>query len=188
MTGFWVSELGELSGTAEAAFIKSFSLIPDGTMALAKIKEFKNDSFGSDKFYKIEWVLMDGDFKGQHVFQKIKTYDEKPKIKHQALNMMMLIYKMFDVKPRDANPPTDHDLRAFYDKIAGIKIQETKPNDEGKQYNYVSEIHPQDGFKSVTGSRKIVSPVVSHIPGNPLDTAFSRNPKVTDFDSDDLPF
>lgn len=185
---FWDSEIGTLTGNADDAFIKSFSLIPDGTTALAKIKEFKNDSFGSDKFYKIEWVLMEGDFKGQHVFQKLKTFDEKPKTRHQALNMMMLIYKMFEIKPRDAEPPTDHDLRAFFDKIAGIKIQETKPNDEGKQYNYVSEIHPKDGFKSATGTRKIVSPIVSHTPGNPLDSAMSRNPRVPEFDADDLPF
>ena len=105
MSSFWHSDLGDLTGTAEAAFIKSFDLIPDGTTALAKIKDFKNDSFGGDKFYKIEWVLIDGEFKGQHIFQKIKVYDPKPTIRHTALNMMMLIFKMFGISPQSANPP-----------------------------------------------------------------------------------
>ena len=189
---FWHSELGDLTGTAESAFTKSFDLIPDGTMALSKIKEFKNDSFGGDKFYKIEWVVIEGDFKGQHVFQKIKTYDPKPTTRHTALNMMMLIFKMFGISPQSGNPPSDQELRVFCDKIAGIKVQETKPNDEGKQYNYVSEVHPAAGFVSVTGHRKIVSAVVTHAHGHgPLDSALTRNARkstVDEFDSEDIPF
>ena len=92
--------------------------------------------------------------------------------------------------PQSANPPSDQELMAFREKIAGIKIQETKPNDEGKQYNYVSEVHPAAGFKSVTGHRKIVSPVVTHTHVG-VDSALSRNarkPTEDEFDSDEIPF
>ena len=39
---FWESELGEVTGTAADAFAKSFTQIPDGTMALARIESFIN--------------------------------------------------------------------------------------------------------------------------------------------------
>ena len=43
MSDFWSSELGEVTGSAEDAFAKTFTRIPDGTMALARIEKFKND-------------------------------------------------------------------------------------------------------------------------------------------------
>jgi hypothetical protein len=174
---FWDSELGVLTGNAEDAFSKSFGLIPDGTTALARILDFKNDAFGGDKTYKIEWLLLEGEFKGQHTFQKIKAFDPEPKVRHKALNMMVLLFKMFNVnKPASGLPPTDDELRVFCNKSAGIKIMETKPNDEGKVYNFVGEVHPAEGFKSVTGEKRVVaSRIVTHDDG--LESALTRQRK-----------
>ena len=63
---FWNSELGALSGKAEDAFTRVFSVIPDGTMAIAKIKSFHH----KDDIFEIDWELTAGDYKGQHVFPK----------------------------------------------------------------------------------------------------------------------
>ncbi len=187
---FWDSDLGALTGNAEDAFSKSFGLIPDGTTALARILSFKNDSFGGDKTFKIEWLLLEGDFKGQHTFQKIKAFDQEPKVRHKALNMMVLLFKLFGVnKPSSGLPPTDDELMAFVNKSAGIKIMETKPNDEGKVYNFVGEVHPSEGFKSVTGeSRVVATRTVKH--DDPLESALTRQRRLQDDKKldDDIPW
>lgn len=182
MSDFWISDLGEITGKAEDAFAKSFTKIPDGTMALARIESFINAEFNGNKYLNITWILTDGDFKGAKVEQKIKVYgdprDKDPaKTRHRALNMLKLIYQLFNTKPKHANPPTDQDLAVFHGKAAGIMIRETKPDEQtGKQYNWVAEIHDSKGFKCETG----VSMTVTHTTNTQygqttLDSAFSRN-------------
>jgi len=156
MEQFWISELGPLTGTAEDAFSKTFSMVPDNTMALAKIYSFTNQEFDGQKHLRIDWIITDGDFKMQHVFQKLHVYDLDPKKRHKALNMFKLLYTMFDLKPTTMRPPEDENLKVFVNKHAGIKIQETAPNDKGRTYNWVSEVWPVAGFKSETGKTIVV--------------------------------
>ncbi len=159
MTGFWDSELGEVSGSASDAFAKTFTQVPNGTMALAKIETFINAEYQGAKYLVIEWLLTDGDFRGQKVQQKLKVFDMDAKTKHRALNMLKLLYQLFNMKPKHSDAPTDQDLVSFIGKSAGIKIRETEPNDQGKQYNWVGEVHEPKGFKCETG----VSVVVTHV-------------------------
>lgn len=193
---FWESELGEITGNSSDAFVKSFKQIPDGTMALAKIESFTNQEYKDSgfKYLVVEWLLTDGDFKGAKVQQKLKVfggdnYDKDPaRTKHRALNMLKLLYQLFRIKPSHSGAPTDQDLSIFVGKIAGIKIRETEPNSDGKQYNWVSEVHDSKGFKSETG----VSVVVTHTRNDNssgTDSAFSRNPSNLDnSEFDDVPF
>jgi len=178
MSAFWESELGEITGNAADAFVKSFKQIPDGTTALARIDSFTNAEYQGNKYLSIDWILTDGDFKGQKVNQKLKVWgdarDKDPmRTRHRALNMLKLIYQLFNIKPKSSEPPTDMELSSFNGKIAGLKIRETEPNDEGKQYNWVSEVHGAQGFKSETG----VSTIVTHVNKAyvNVDSAFSRN-------------
>lgn len=182
MSGFWNSSLGEITGNSEDAFVKQFRIIPDNTAALAKIVQFRNEK----EFLNIEWELIDGEFKGQKVNQKIKVYDSDAKIKHRALNMFKLLYQLFKMSPKDNNSPTDNDLALFIGKIAGIKIRETEPNENGKQYNWVSEVHGPSGFKSETG----IKVVVTHRPLNThfIDSAFARNSNNGSNMENDIPF
>lgn len=204
MSDFWSSDLGEITGNAEDAFAKSFKQIPDGTMALAKIESFVNDENKESGFkcLQVNWLLTDGDFKGQKVKQKIKVFGGEPqfdrdpaKTKHRALNMLKLMYQLFKMKPSHAGAPTDQDLALFSGKVAGIKIRETEPNAQGNQYNWVSEIHDAKGFKCETG----ISVIVTHAHsseqqsmgfGSSVDSAFSRNsPASNAVDTlDDVPF
>ncbi len=188
---FWDSELGEVSGSADDAFAKSFTHIPDGTLALAKIESFVNAEYNGNKYLTIKWLLTGGDFKGNKVEQKIKVYGDAmakdpAKARHRALNMLKLLYILYGVKPKHAGDPTDQDLSVFIGKSAGIKVRETEPNDQGKQYNWVAEVHDAKDFKCETG----VSVVVTHSRSQgDLDSAFSRNEKssVSSLD-DDIPF
>jgi hypothetical protein len=185
MSDFWTSEIGEVTGNPADAFAKSFKQIPDGTMALAKIEAFVN-SENKDTGFKclvIEWLLTDGDFKGQKVQQKVKVFggdkfDKDPvKTRHRALNMLKLLHQLFAIKLKHSNAPTDQDLASFVGKCAGVKIRETEPNAEGRQYNWVSEVHDTKGFKCETG----ISVVVTH--KNPVDAFYA-----TTEDENDVPF
>lgn len=177
MSEFWKSDLGEVSGSPEDAFAKSFKQIPDGTMALARIETFKKAlDQQKNPHFNIEWVLTDGDFKGQKVNQKLKVWgdprDKDPaRTKHRALNMLKLIYQLYKVQPKNGAEPTDQDLAAFVGKEAGIKIRETEPNDEGKQYNWVAEIHDAKGFVCETG----IKLEVTHTFNDRMDSALDRN-------------
>lgn len=196
---FWESDLGDVTGKAEDAFAKQFTQIPDGTKALAKVESFTNQVYKDSgfKYLNIEWVLTDGDFRGQKVTQKLKVFggdqnDKDPsKTRHRALNMLKLLYQLFNLKPKHTNPPTDQDLASFSGKVAGIKIRETEPNDKGKSYNWVAEVHASSGFKSETGAGLpvIAHTSVSSYPSNKAsDLPFGNYPNDPGPDLSDVPF
>ena len=192
---FWESEVGEVTGSAADAFAKTFTQIPDGTMALARLDVFINAEYNGNKYLSIDWVLTDGDFKGQKVNQKLKVYGDplakdSAKARHRALNMLKLIYQLYNTKPKHAGEPTDQDLAVFVGKAAGIKIRETEPNEKGIQYNWVAEIHDAKGFKSETGVSLVVTHTNTQFKKEPVDSAFARQGSLPVDSSmeDDIPF
>lgn len=197
MSTFWESSLGEVTGNAQDAFAKDFVRVPNNTMALAKIMSFTNRDNNGFHFLEIEWLLTEGTYKGKKVSQKIKCIDldsqepdseKRERTRHRSLNMLKLIYQLFNVKPKHSNVPTDMDLAVFDGRIAGIKIRETEPNKEGRQYNWVSEVHPSQGFKSEEGVPIMVTQVISQKTNEThIDSAFSRNPNK-ELEDSDVPF
>lgn len=178
---FWSSEFGQLTGDASDAFAKTFKNIPNDTMAIAKIESMGYKEYNGDKYIQIDWQLVGGDFGGQHVFHKLYVFDKDAKRKHRFLNMLVLLYKLFEMQPESDMAPTDAELLKFKGKHAGIKIQETEPNEHGKVYNWVSEVYPAVDFIPVTGK--------SPEPKGGVESAFSRNPRVAlDELESDLPF
>ena len=192
---FWESELGAVTGSEADAFAKTFTQIPDGTLALAKIESFVNSEYNGNKFLTINWLLTDGDFKGNKVEQKLKVYGDpmskdSAKARHRALNMLKLIYQLYNVKPKHANDPEDSDLAVFHGKMAGIKIRETEPDkNTGRQYNWISEVHDAKGFKCETGISVIVTHTNVKQTQSGFDSAFARNNEVLPIDDgSDIPF
>lgn len=195
MSDFWNSPLGEVTGSAADAFAKTFTQIPDGTMALARMDSFINAEYQGNRYLSIDWVLTDGDFKGQKVNQKLKVYGDpkatdSDKVKHRALNMLKLIYQLYGVKPKHSGEPTDQDLAVFVGKIAGIRIRETEPNDHGRQYNWVAEIHDAKGFKCETGAGLVITHKnINASQPSYIESAFSRNTNDSGSElEDDIPF
>ena len=168
---FWESKTGApLTGSAEDAFTSSFTIIPDGTTASAMIKAFEIKQFGEEAFYQITWKIVSDQFKNQEVRQKLNTFDVKPEKAQRALNMMMLIYKLFDHKPTHNNAPTNDDLKPLTGKVAVIKIQEWALN--GKEGNFVSEVHKLNAeFKPEIGVKleKVNVPPAKHTDAELLD-------------------
>src|SRR5690606_29622729 len=88
--------------------------------------------------------------------------------RHRALNMLKLIYSMFNVKPEGTEAPSDKDFLKLVGKEAGIRVRETPPGDNDRIYNWVSEVHPSDGFVCETGISVVrvhkATPVSSSVP------------------------
>ena len=190
MTGFWDSELGDISGKPEDAYTRTFAIVPDGTMALAKIVKCEVINKNDFHYINIQWELAAGDFKGQHIFQRIKCFDNNPKVRHKALNMLKLIYTMFHVKPSHAGAPENKDLAVFAGKHAGLKIQEwSMPKQDGSMGhgNFVSEVWDSKDFVSVTGKHKDFAPIAPKHYG--VKSALTRNSAVGMHElNDDIPF
>ena len=191
---FFTSSTGQpITGDATRAFVQDFTVIPNNTMALAKITKFemietKNDYVGEDKFYQVTWKITDGDFVSREVVQKIKCFNGNPQQLDRAREMLMLLMKTCNYQHTTQDAPTASEVARMVGSMAGIKIREwSMPKKDGSgvmEGNFVSEIHSAQGFKSEVGVK--MEPVRK----TPVDSALSRNmhtrgePDI----SDDLPF
>jgi hypothetical protein len=188
---FWTSGTGLTpTGKPEDAFISDFTVIPEGTCATATIKAFtlvdkENKHTGkNDKFYQIIWKLCDGDFKSREVTQKIKCFSGEPKQIDRALNMLKLIMQLSNFKPTHNDAPQDIELITMLNQIASIKIGEwSMPKNDGTimDGNFVREVWKSGELPTETGIK--ATPVIHR----PTDSAFQRNAKMPELDSD-LPF
>lgn len=186
---FWTLSNNELAkGDEASSHVASFKVIPDGTCAVAIIKEFVNDKDKQgNPFLKAVYKLVDGEFKNREVIHKIKCFDPKATIADRAINMLKRIYDLTGQKPSHNEAPKDSDLLVFKGKIIGIKISEwNMVNNDGtiSEGNYISETHLADKFECVTGVKNEVIGKPNHV-----ETAFSRNPATgLPLDNSDIPF
>lgn len=195
MSDFWKSGSGQLlTGNAEDAFLREFSLIPNNSCAIAKIATFanviKDNKFTGqvDKFINITWRILEGEFKNQEVTQKIKPFSGTNEAVDRALNMLKLIMTLCNFSPSHSSAPTDDDLKKMVGKTCGIKIREfAMPKNDGSglfEGNFVSEVHDAVGFKSETG----IKMQITHRAPDHLDSAYRRNPPKSDTIEDEIPF
>lgn len=180
---FWMSRTGkEITGRADDAFVKDFEIIPNNTMALAKIVSFINDN---DNHLEIIWKITSDSFKNREVRQKIKCFNGKPEQIDRALNMLKLIMDLCSFKPTHSNAPTNDDLMRMNGKVCGIKIREyAVPKEDGSGIaagNFVSEVHSPKEFQCEVGEKMKCDSVV--------ESAFSRyQNNAANQVTDDIPF
>lgn len=168
-----------IQGDAEHAFVKSFTVIPDNTTAVAEIKAINIGEFNGEKAYEVTWKIIDGDFKGHHVKQKIKCWQTDEVKRNRAKSMLLLIMNMFQLKFAGNDHPNEFDLMPLHGKIGGIKIgYMMSPKADGTvgEYNFVREVHATEGFECKVGE----SPRI--------ESAFTRNAGVKRELEGDLPF
>jgi hypothetical protein len=176
---WWVSEMGRtIDGSAENSHVAFFPTIPDGTTAPGMIKSAEMKEFDGNQFFQVTYKLMDGEFKGREVRQKLKCFDFDDKRRDRAKNMLMRLFKLSNLKLAHKNIPTDKDLLPLQGKILGIKIQEWF--DDNKEGNYVSEVYVVDAdFIIETGKKAehtFTTGTVTHQNiANDLDSALSRH-------------
>ncbi len=194
MSNFWTSPSGSpITGSPDSAFLKDFTTIPEGTMALGTIKSFEvvtkaaNKYTPEQKHIEVKYKLTQGDFKNREVTQKIKVFDGKPEQIERNLNMLKLIMDLCGYTPLHGNEPSNQELAAMNGRVLGIKIGEwSMPKEDGSgvmEGNMIREVHSSAGFECETG---VKSEVVHS--RSAVDTAFSRNQPKTDSLDDDIPF
>ncbi len=191
MADFWNSGSGAaITGNPSDAFVKDFSIIPEGTIAEACIKQFllvdkENKHTGvQDKFYMVTYKLLNGDYKSQEVTQKIKCFNGKPEAIDRNLNMLRLVMQLCEFKPTHNNAPQDIELVFMVGKVVCIKVGEwsmSKQDGSGSmEGNFVREVHASGALAAETGVKAVVT-------SKPTDSALTRNAKMPELDSD-LPF
>lgn len=65
--------------------------LPDNTQVIAAIDEAKWDDFDGDRFISLRWTVLDGEFKGRKVFQKVRVLDADTKRADKAKMMLAAI-------------------------------------------------------------------------------------------------
>lgn len=176
------------TGDAQSAFVSDFSVIPNNTSARAAIKsiqvvESDNKYTGAQKYIAVCWQLLDGDFKGREVTQKIKCFQGEEAPLQRARNMLLLIMNLCQFKMTHDLEPTTFDLLPMTGKMLGIKIREwSMPKQDGSgmlEGNFISEVHPlNDYWITETGIKLVAKKPVS---------SQSNIPNIADSD-ESLPF
>lgn len=65
--------------------------IPTGTLLRSIITEAKWDTYNDDEYISIRWDVIDGEYKGRVIFQKIRVMDQDPKKSDKAKQMLAAI-------------------------------------------------------------------------------------------------
>lgn len=174
---FWESQSGtKIDGSAESSHVQQFKVIPDNTRAIVSIKDVQLRNIQGDEFYQATYKIIDGDFKGEEVRHKIKAFDNDKKKRDREVNMLMRLFRLCGKQPVGNTAPGNDDLAQLKGSVIGIKIQEWFF--DGKEGNWVSEIHPSDGYVSETGKKA----------EHDLSSAFSRNEARNSGIDNDVPF
>ncbi len=182
MDNFWDTE-EPISATGEfEAGGGNFEPIPAGTQLIAAIKDAKIENTERDgDFIKLQWGVLDGEYKNRVVFQKIHVFSDDAKKAEKAKRMLAAI---------DANcggalmkarvEPTGDSIRAALlakPMYITVMVWETVDNQTGKEIsgNWVNAVAPMR-----KGTTTAPAPATK-----PKQRA--APPPAEDFD-DDIPF
>ena len=118
------------------------SVIPDNTNCKACIEDIQWQTWEGDEFINAMWTVLDGDYKGRKVFQKIRAKDENIKKRDKAIRMLAAIDANSGGKLRESGKePTDEMLlKALSNKPMIIKVMVWEL--DGKQGNWISMVSP----------------------------------------------
>lgn len=152
---FWQAKNGKpVDGSERNAFSSNTgSLIPNGTTASAIINNFELKEFNGNRYYQVDWKIIDGDFVNRHVWQNIYPFEEDADRQARALNMMCRLLKLAEVELTHDMAPTNEDLYPTLNKPMGIKIGVWKDKNSDKPpKNIINEVHRLDAdFVTATG-------------------------------------
>ena len=187
MSNLWIMSSGSApSGTAEAAHVQAMTMIADGTTAPATLKKAELVVFDDGgKTLQFTYKILEGDYAGYETRQKINVFEKEPKKRDRALNMLLRLHTLCGSMPMYTTEPTTQDLAPLVGKQLGIVIRQWFK--DGKEGNYISEIHPLDSeFKTVTGVVRVAQEPKSQ----GVDSALTRHGRTAaaEFVDSDLPF
>lgn len=145
---FWQTSTGEqlneasVSTTFESSY--SFDPIPRGTILRVAARSVEWSEYNGDRYINAQWNILDGDYKGRVVFQKIKVLESDAKKRDKALTMLATIDSLTGAGlVRLQHEPTDIDLARLCGKPIEIRVGVYKNDDDPeniKIYNFVEAV------------------------------------------------
>ncbi len=79
-------EQAQNTGAFEA--VEAIKPIPNGTQASALISEAKWDEYQGVRYINLKWEIIEGEYKGRIIFQKVKVGEADPKKRDRAIKML----------------------------------------------------------------------------------------------------
>lgn len=154
----------------------SFEVIPDGTKALAVITnaEWREANQHNERHVSLTWDIVEGEFKGRKVFQKVKLFDKKETTRLNAQRMIIAIDANCKGAIAQAGvEPTAQGLASLLHSPMYIMIKVYTPdNPEQKPHNWVCAVSERK-----CGAQQ----------AQQTQTA-TKEPSVAFDDSEDIPF
>mgnify|MGYP001576459138 CR=1 FL=1 len=160
-----------ITGSPSDCFTTDMQPLPNNTHVIAECQGAAIEQ-GDNPHIQLKWKVLDGEFKGRLLWQKLYIFAQDQKKADKAKNMLMLLFILNNLKV-PTEMPTQTDLYGFNGKITSLLVgQYAIPKEDGTimKGNFIREAHPSD-YKPV------------------IESAFDRNPRPTgSLASDDIPF
>ena len=134
----------EIEQSASGSFDSNpdIAVIPEKTMLTAIIDEACWDEYQGDRFIKLRWVCVDGEYKNRKIFQKVRVLDTDAKKKDKALRMLAAVDANAGGKLIEmGREPSDMDLiGSLSNKPMVIELSVWSIN--GNSGNWVKKVAP----------------------------------------------
>lgn len=140
------------TGSAEAAFGSQFKIIPNNSKLLAFIQSIQKQGHAN---WKIVWEIMQGEYKGQTVWQFLSLENQNyPDIADRNKEMFARIFVLCGMQIPE-HEPSVHILKQLERKVCGLKIIQDSYLKEGqtKEVNRITEIHASKDFIEEIGAK-----------------------------------
>lgn len=171
------------TGSEEAAFGSQFKIIPNNSKLLGFIQKIQKQY---DNNWKIIWEIVQGQYKGQTIWQFLTLENQKfPEVADRNKEMFARIFILCGLQVPEIEP-TVHILSQMERKVLGLKIIEDSYTKDGalKEINRITEVHPSKDFIEEIGV-KLMAPVQRK---SPKQTQAYNELNPPPFVDDDLPF
>lgn len=147
---FWNLSEGTLDKGATSFAAGGGEPIPDNTNLKACIDEIFWDNWQGESYIKARWTVLDGEYKGRKVFQKIRVEDQDARKRDKAIRMLAAIDANAGGKLTSVDAMPDDEIlqQALCNKPMIIKVQTWEIN--GKSGNWVSMVASLDAVKKPT--------------------------------------
>lgn len=141
MTNFF----GEATAVSTFEIGGGFPPIPADTQLRSVIDEAKWDSSNDESYISLRWSVIDGEFKGRKIYQKIKVLEQDPTKSNRAKSMLAAIdTNAGGALMRAGVQPDDMALGInLVNKPMVIKVAVWEIN--GKDGNWVTAVAPMVG-------------------------------------------
>ena len=140
---FFKKSSGEVAKGDKVDTTASMPLIDDNTIVTSMIEEAKWDDYNDERYLSLKWKVLDGSFKNNVAFQKIKPYNPKENTADAAKETIYRLFLLCGATPPD-NEPTEMELmKALCNKPLAPRYRVW--DFDGKKGNWVDQIHKKVG-------------------------------------------